>query len=198
MNVSVILGHPNQKSLNYAIYERVIHTLQTQNHQIYAHDLYAEHFEAVITGYELQYSISKNQLVEQHCEEIKNADVIIIIHPNWWGQPPAILKGWVDRVLRPKTGYDVGPQGPFGLLKAKKALVFNTSNTPMTREKEVLGDPLESIWKLCTFQFCGVHQFFRKTFCVVEESTPEMRSAWLDEVSEMVLKEIENIHMPRP
>ena len=54
-------------------------------------------------------------------------------------QPPAILKGWIDRVMRPGVAYeflegDSGEGVPNGLLKAKTALVFNTSNTPEDRE----------------------------------------------------------------
>jgi NAD(P)H dehydrogenase (quinone) len=43
-------------------------------------------------------------VIELHCREIADVDGIIV-HPNWWGQPPAILKGWVDRVLRPGVAY---------------------------------------------------------------------------------------------
>ena len=60
------------------------------------------------------------------------------------GQPPAILKGWIDdRVLRPGIAYefieeDSGEGVPNGLLKAKSALVFSTSNTESHREKMYL------------------------------------------------------------
>lgn len=62
------------------------------------------------------------------------------------------MKGWVDRVLREEVAYifpkeDNGGGLPIGLLKAKAALVFNTSNTPEEREQSVFGDPLQRIWK---------------------------------------------------
>lgn len=119
------------------------------------------------------------------------ADGIIIVHPNWWGQPPAILKGWVDRVIRPGVAYEFGEgdsgEGiPIGLLKAKVALVFNTSNTPPERERDIFGDPLETIWKNCIFKFCGIEGFHRKMFGVVVTSTAEKRKQWLEEVKEIV------------
>ena len=73
-----------------------------------------------------------------------------------------------------------------GLLTAKAALVFNTSNTPPQREAAVFGDPLETIWKNCIFGLCGVDRFFRKNFAVVVTSTLEERKAWLQEVKEIV------------
>ena len=127
----------------------------------------------------------------QHCQEIAQAQGIVIVHPNWWGQPPAILKGWVDRVLRPGVAYrfregDAGEGIPVGLLKAKAAVVFTTSNTTRERERTVFGDPLETIWKNCIFGLCGVQRFFRRIFAVVVTSTPAQRQDWLDEVREML------------
>ena len=77
--------------------------------------------------------------------------------------PPAILKGWIDRVLRMEIAYrfvanDKGEGVPVGLLKARSAIVFNTANTPDDRERETFGDPLESLWKKCVFDLCGVRE----------------------------------------
>jgi len=91
--------------------------------------------------------------------------------------PPAILKGWIDRVLRPEVAYrsskgDQGEGVPVGLLKAKAAIVFNTTNTPDERERKIFGDPLEALWKKCVFDLCGVRKVHRRTFAVVVTSIP--------------------------
>jgi putative NADPH-quinone reductase len=67
--------------------------------------------------------------VEAHCRHLARADLILVFHPNWWGQPPAILKGWIDRVFRPGVAYDypasAGPESAVtGLLRAKAALAI--------------------------------------------------------------------------
>ncbi len=129
----------------------------------------------------------------KHCAEISEADGIVIVHPNWWGQPPAILKGWVDRVVRPGVAYafeesDSGEGVPIGLLKARIAMVFNTSNTKHERELKVFGDPLETLWKNCIFDLCGVKIFYRKMFEVVVASTYEQRKNWLEEVKQVVCR----------
>jgi putative NADPH-quinone reductase len=115
----------------------------------------------------------------------------VIVHPNWWGQPPAILKGWVDRVIRPGVAYafeegDSGEGVPVGLLRARTAVVLNTSNTPPAREREAFGDPLEAIWKRCVFELCGVRDVRRRTYGVVVTSTPGERAAWLADAAELV------------
>jgi putative NADPH-quinone reductase len=187
MKISVIVGHPYAKSFNCAIAEAVVSELLELGHEVFFHNLYEEKFDAIITGSELINDVTNDILVKQHCQEIQEAGGIIVIHPNWWGQPPAILKGWVDRVLRPGIAYefdenDNGAGVPKGLLKAKAAIIFNTSNTPEEREVELFRDPLETIWKNCIFDFCGVKNFYRKMFRIIADSTLEQRNEWMHEV----------------
>jgi NAD(P)H dehydrogenase (quinone) len=187
MKISVILAHPDQKSFNHAIAQTVVEQLERNGHDISFHDLYAEKFDSVLTVKEIPQNALLPASIRGHCEEIGQAEGIVIVHPNWWGQPPAILKGWIDRVIRPGVAHEflVGDSGegiPKGLLKAKSAIVFNTSNTDPEREQRVFGDPLETIWRNCVFGLCGVSTFFRRTFGVMVTSTEGQRREWLDEV----------------
>ena len=191
MNVSIILGHPHPGSFNHAIAHAAAETLRRHGHTPAFHDLYAEKFDPILPYGEIDEGAPLPPLVQQHCAEIAEAEGIVIVHPNWWGGPPAIMKGWMDRVLRPGVAYrfDAGDSGggvPIGLLKARAAIVFNTSNTPRERELAAFGDPLERVWKDCTFDLCGVKNFRRRTFGVVITSTLEQRRAWLREVEEIV------------
>ena len=191
MKISVILGHPKRGSFNHAIAGTVVQTLKTNGHEVAFHDLYQEAFDPVLPDVELPKGAVVPALIMRHCDEIAAADGIVIVHPNWWGQPPAIVKGWIDRIIRPGVAYefkegDSGEGIPVGLLRAKSALIFNTSNTEAQREQEVFGDPLERIWKDCIFGLCGVKQVNRRTFGVMVMSTEQQREAWLDEVRETV------------
>lgn len=191
MKISVILGHPYNESFNAAIAETVVTTLKKSGHMVVFHDLAQEDFDPVMSGSELVKDTTENPLVLTHQKEIREAEGVIIIHPNWWGQPPALLKGWIDRVLREDIAYtfpegDNGGGLPIGLLKAKVGLVFNTSNTPENRENTAFGDPLHRIWKDCIFDFCGIKVFDRIIFRVIANSTKAQRSKWLAEVEKMV------------
>lgn len=191
MNILVILGHPSKGSFNHAIANTVIETLASNGHEVLFHDLYEEKFDPILSGQEIPKGASLKGIITEHCNEISKAEGIVIVHPNWWGQPPAILKGWVDRVIRAGVAYefkegDSGEGIPIGLLKAETALVFNTSNTPRERELQMFGDPLEILWKNCVFDFCGVKNFHRKMFGVIVTSKLEERLGWLKEVKETV------------
>lgn len=114
------------------------------------------------------------------------ADGFVVIHPNWWGMPPAILKGWIDRVFRQGTIYGFSAAGVTSKLAGKRALVFTTSNTPREDELRLYGDPLENLWKTCIFGLLGVEDFARRNFESIIMSTPEQRDGWLDDVRQMV------------
>jgi putative NADPH-quinone reductase len=187
MKISIILAHPIVGSFNHAIAQTALKHLEGNGHEIFFHDLYKENFDPLLTCKEIPENALLPQTISKHCKEITEADGIIIIHPNWWGQPPAILKGWIDRVLRCGMAFefvegDSGEGIPKGLLKAKAAIVFNTSNTGNKREIEVFGDPLETIWKNCIFGFCGVINTYRRNFSIVVANTEGERRNWLNMV----------------
>jgi NAD(P)H dehydrogenase (quinone) len=191
MAILVVMGHPTAGSFNGAVADTVVKTLERDGHQVVFHDLYAEGFNPILTETEIPKVARLDEVLERHCTELAEAEGIVIVHPNWWGQPPAILKGWIDRVFRPGVAYEFqekdGGEGiPIGLLRAKAAIVFNTSNTPAARELEEFEDPLETLWKNCIFGLCGVRSFHRTMFGVIVTSTSKQRSAWLDEVRVIV------------
>ncbi|MGD0820647.1 MAG: NAD(P)H-dependent oxidoreductase [Desulfomonilia bacterium] len=191
MKISVILAHPDTGSFNHAIAEIAIDKLRENEHKVLFHDLYEEGFDPILLSEEILMDAPLPPHLERYCDEMAKAEGIIIVHPNWWGQPPAILKGWIDRVFRPGVAYefeegDLGEGVSKGLLKAKTALVFNTSNTEAQREVQVFGDPLETLWKNCIFGLCGVQMFERRTFSIMVTSTVEQRRQWLKEVRELV------------
>jgi NAD(P)H dehydrogenase (quinone) len=191
MKVSVILAHPHRGSFNHAIASTVVEQLRQNRHDVRFHDLDAEKFDPILPASEIPKGAALPELVAAHCAEIAEAEGIVIVHPNWWGQPPAILKGWIDRVMRPGVAYefleeDSGEGIPQALLKARAAVVFNTSNTGAEREQRVFGDPLETLWKNCIFGLCGSADFHRRMFSIVVTSTEEQRNAWLAEVKQLV------------
>jgi putative NADPH-quinone reductase len=193
VNITVVLAHPDPHSFNHAIAAAAVDELRRVGHHVSVHDLHAEGFDPVLPASEIPFGAPLPAEIAAHCGEITAADGIVIVHPNWWGQPPAILKGWIDRVLRPGVAYrfveaDSGEGVPRGLLRARTAVVFNTSNTPQDRERAVFGDPLERTWADCVFGLCGVADVRRMVFGVVVTSTRQQREEWLSEARALVAR----------
>ncbi len=190
VKVSIILCHPSPRSFNHAIAATVAETLRARGVTVTLHDLYAEHFDPVFGENELARDAVLTPVIEQHACEIGEADGIVVVHPNYWSRPPAMLCGWVDRVLRAGRAYRFVPDGqggarPEGLLKAKVALVFTTANTPDEVDRAVYNDPLEMHWSKVVFGLCAV-PCVRRSISSVIVSTPELRATWLEDVRRLV------------
>lgn len=197
MNITLLLAHPRPESFNHALAHRVSQTLSRSGHTLTHHDLYKEGFDPVLTASECLTTseATDTSLVQQallgtddstviaHRAEIAAADGLVVIHPNWWGKPPAILSGWIDRVLVPGVAYHhdqaLGQSQP--MLGLQAALVITTADTPV-EEQLKMGDPLESIWMNSVLPYCGSPAAQRLDLAPVAGSTQGQRSDWLDEV----------------
>ena len=190
MNILLVLAHPNPNSFNRALAAAAHDALLREGHSVVFHDLCAERFDPLLPASDIPSSSPISPDLQRHCAELQTADGLVFVHPNWWGMPPAILTGWIDRVVRPGVAYrflegDSGEGVPLGLLRARTAVILNTSDTPDDREAATFGDPLDSIWKRCVFGLCGVRDVRRRTFNVVVTSTPDQRQAWLAEAADL-------------
>ncbi|MFI0740946.1 NAD(P)H-dependent oxidoreductase [Streptomyces sp. NPDC021100] len=190
MRVLALLAHPQPGSFNHTLFAAVTDELGARGCEVLAHDLCAEGFDPLLradeTGTVAGAGTADDALVARYRAELARADGLVFVHPNWWGMPPAVLAGWVQRVLAPGVAYKLehADGEPEGLLRAGRALVLNTSDTPETREREEFGDPLQRIWAACVLPYVGVTDVRRKVFRTVSDSTAAEREAWLAEARE--------------
>ncbi len=211
MKIFIVHAHPEPQSFNTALFELSVGVLRRLGHEVKVSDLCAMDFNPVAGAADFTERANPDYLVyaleQRHgyengtlapdilaeIEKVLWCDLLILNFPLFWFSTPAILKGWIDRVIRPGVAYefedsDSGEGVPTGLLRARAALVFTTSNTYPERERSVFGDPLETIWKNCIFDLCGVKTFHRRNFEVIVTSTPEERREWLREAVETALR----------
>ncbi|MFI5589788.1 NAD(P)H-dependent oxidoreductase [Amycolatopsis sp. NPDC051758] len=197
--VVVLLAHPRPGSLNHALAERVVDTLTRLGRSVRFHDLYAERFDPVLTAEEAYTSGTRAEeflaaepdpLVRQHREELRDAAGLVAIHPNWWGKPPAILSGWLDRILVPGVAYRLDDAGgaPESLLTLRRLLVVNTSDTTEERERTLFGDPLDAIWRRCLAPYLGEPEVTRLVLRVVADAGADRRDSWLRDVEAEVTR----------
>ncbi|MFJ8692155.1 NAD(P)H-dependent oxidoreductase [Streptomyces roseolilacinus] len=185
--IGVYLAHPRPGSFNHALSDAVVRHLRDLGCEVLAHDLCAEGFAPGLSADETEtvgaVTGTPDPQVEMHRAEVATLDAMVFVHPNWWGMPPAVLAGWVQRVMVPGVAYKLGAaEGePEGLLKAGRALVLNTSDTPADREEAEFGDPLHRIWSACVLPYVGVTDVRRVVFRTVTDSSDETRASWLDQ-----------------
>jgi NAD(P)H dehydrogenase (quinone) len=150
MNVLIIFAHPEPNSLNGVMKDITAKTLRDNGHEVKISDLYGMRFKAVLDENDFsqrQNTEQFNPMMEQvnavgtgslsqdikdEVEKIKWADMIIFQFPVWWTSPPAILKGWFDRVFLPGVVHNIaeGKMYDTGLLRGKKAMLSFTTGAP--------------------------------------------------------------------
>jgi len=192
MKILLILGHPKPNSLNHAIAEKSALVLKKLGHEVVFHDLYQEHFDPVLPlGEDSLPEAELPVYLQDHLHNFKDADGVIFVHPNWWGGPPAILRGWIDRVIRTNSCYNFTKDGIVSHVGGKIVQIFSTSNTPRDVEINVFGDPIENFWKVVVFGMLGTKSFERRNFEPVVLSTPDERQGWLAEVEATLKRRFE-------
>ena len=109
MKALVIYCHPQQEgSFAAAIRDVVLAHLRAAGAEIRLRDLYAEGFDPVLRAEDLAaYATSpaNRAAVDSHCTDLQWCDTLIFIYPTWWYGLPAMLKGWLDRVLLPDVAF---------------------------------------------------------------------------------------------
>ena len=109
MRVLLVVAHPNPDSFTHAVAGRAVAALQRNGHEVTVHDLYAEGFRAAMSAAEREaYHTDEpvlDPLVAAHIDDLRAARAIVFVYPTWWSSMPAILKGWLERVMVPGVGF---------------------------------------------------------------------------------------------
>ena len=160
MNWYILLAHPNPASFNHAVCRALLEGLQEAGAYYEVNDLYATGFNPLMAGEDFNQfedggRLPADVLAEQ--AKVDRADCLALIYPVWWNDVPAVLKGWLDRVLSKGWAYDITADGHFmPLLKLKKVIILNTADNPLELLEAVgLNDAARLTKAEGTFAFCG-------------------------------------------
>lgn len=187
----VVLAHPRNPSFTRSVCDTYCDAVQALGHTIVLRDLYAMRFNPVADADEARTRPTADPApdVRLEMDHLVAADVVTFIAPVWWIAPPAILKGWLDRVLRGGGfAYGYGPAGPHGSLKGKHGLVFTSSgSTEPEFESSGKLDAIRVMWGPGTVEFCGIRLLQHLHFGPVgSRSTPERVAGYLQQVRDCV------------
>jgi putative NADPH-quinone reductase len=135
MNVLLIHCHPLPDSFSAALRDAAVAGLTTAGHVVEQRDLYAEHFDPVLSTHQrgAYFDEAANALgLEDHVAALRRVEALVLVYPTWWFGMPAMLKGWLDRVWLPGVAFHLG--GPKALLplltNITKIAVVTTYGSP--------------------------------------------------------------------
>ena len=129
---AVILCHPDVDSFNMAVARRYCDAVKKIGHRVVLRDLYRIGFDPVLKSRERPTSEDFELApdVAAEIDLISGADVFVLVYPIWFGTPPAMMKGYVERVLG--AGFPWGAvrqRLPHPMLADRRLLSFTSSGT---------------------------------------------------------------------
>ena len=136
MRILLVLAHPNTDSFTHAIGTRAGDALRAKGHQVDLLDLYALGFRAAMSADERAAYESGSPIIDpmvaEHAELVKATDAIVFVYPTWWSSQPAILKGWLERVMVPGVAFVFNSRGKVrpGLGNIRRIVGISTYGSP--------------------------------------------------------------------
>lgn len=161
MKTLIIYTYPNHNSLNHSFLQKIIKGCNENPiiQEVKVLDLYAENFNPI-----LEFNEQKRRRdmylepdLEMYRRQITWADKLIFIYPIWWGRPPAMLLGYIDRLFASNFAYrDKKGLLPDGLLKGKSVVCVSTMKGPTKYPLIWLNNAHKILMKKAVFGFVGI------------------------------------------
>ncbi|OCB77381.1 NAD(P)H-dependent oxidoreductase [Flavobacterium crassostreae] len=186
MNIVILFNHPYDGSFCNAILESVQKGLIKGGHSIDLIHLDKEKFNPVMSAQDLKAFRDKKPVDPQvlsYQDRLKKADQLIFIFPIWWELMPALMKGFIDRVIFPGLAYDYTNQSntlmkPL-LTNIKAVTVITTMNTPGFIYRLVFGNAIQKALMRGTFWKLGYKNRKWISFNKVKSVSQNTREKWL-------------------
>ena len=179
--IFIVYGHYDQNSFNAAIKDTFIKTVEKKGYKVDLIDLYKDKFDPVFSGEE------PDEKVLQHRKKIEDSAVIVLIAPIWNFRMPAIVEGWIDKVLAPPWAFRFkklfGNYGyPIGNLKGKKAIVFCTYGSPQFAVRTFFLNMPTKRLRRGVFNICGIKEVIYRRYFAVPFVEDKKRKKFLKDV----------------
>ena len=153
MKTVVVYCHPNPDSFSGALNKAAIETLKARGDTLRCFDLYAEAFQPVLTREErAAYLVDPGFIearVQAHTDALRWAEHLVFVFPIWFYGPPAMLKGWLERVWLPGVAFlpppKKGAMAVPGLRHIQRLTVITHGGSAWWWLK-VIGDPARKLF----------------------------------------------------
>src|SRR5690606_12139776 len=181
VNILVIIGHPRADSLCHALADAYIRGAREAGARLEQLDVRELAFSR-----DVEHRVMRLQSTEPDIDRARRllqwAEHVVFVYPTWWGTMPALLKGFLDRVLLPGFAFRHAENafGYEGLLAGRSAHLITTMDTPSLVYRVVYRSPGHNAMRRATLNFCGIAPVRITPFGSVLESDAEQRGRWLD------------------
>lgn len=181
--ILVLLAHPQSKSYCAALGQAYIDGARAAGAEVRQINLADLHFNPISVGspdkpVELEADLRKAQ------EDIRWAEHLVFIYPILWGTLPALLKGFIERVLTPGFAVNFHKDSPLWdkLLKGRSARLIVTLNTPPLLYRLLFRRAGHITMKRSILEFCGIAPVRITDIGPMKNASAQQREKWIREV----------------
>jgi len=186
MKIAIIVGHPDKESYNFALARAYIKGAKKAGAELKEINIRELNFNPNLQfGYRKRTELEPDLLESQKI--LKWADHLVWVYPVWWGSVPAIMKGFLDRVLLPGFAFKKkeGSLWWDKYFKGKTSRLICTMDQPTWYYRLFNGGPTHAAMKKLTMNFIGVKSVKITSIGPVRLSTKEFRAKWLRKVEKL-------------
>ena len=188
----IVYAHPYDGSFNHAVLEAATSALAKAGRPYDVVDLYADGFDPRMPAEELALYTeggTLDPLVSHYQKLIEGASRIIVIAPIWWSELPAIVKGFVDKVMKQNWAYHPTASGVKGHLgHIKRVLVLTTSTSPTWFLRRFSGNYVSSVFLGAALKQVGMSGRTWVNFGKVGKASRGQHKKHLKRVARLVVK----------
>ena len=186
MKVAIIVGHPDAKSFNFALAQAYKKGAEESGAEVKMIKVRELQFNPNLQfGYRKRTELEPDLIKSQ--EVFKWADHLVWVYPVWWGSVPAILKGFLDRILLPGYAFKKreGSLWWDKYFKGRSSRIICTMDQPTWYYRIFYGGPSHSAMKKLTMNFIGVKSVKITAIGPVRLSKEAFRQKWLSKIEKL-------------
>lgn len=183
MKTTIVYAHPWDGSFNRAVLEEA----EKAAGDCYLIDLYKDRFDPVMSEEDLKLygeGRTSDPLVKRYNEILDDTDRIIFIFPVWWYDMPAVMRGFLDKVMLKDSAYYSDDTGLHALRSIEDTYIFTTSSTSTDNLIHKFGDAINGTLIGATFEAVGFHNAVWKNLGGIDSLTEQERKEYLGQISE--------------
>ncbi len=187
--ILIINGHPDQESYNFALSVAYKEGAEKSGAAVKEINIRELDFNPNLQfGYRKRTELEPDLLEAQ--KKLKWADHLVWLYPIWWGSYPAIMKGFLDRILLPGFAFNKKKNAWRWdkYFTGKTARIICTLDQPGWYYKWFYGNPSHNAMKKLTLHYIGVKKVRITTIGPIRLSTDEFRVKWLEKIRKMGLR----------
>lgn len=180
MRIYVLFAHPSADSFNGQLCEAFCSAAAARGHEIRRHNLFELNFDPVLRQGLRRVQPLEDDLIAAQAN-LSWCEKFVLFYPVWWGNVPALLKGYFDRALYSEFTYRHDVDDPFWnkLLKGRSGHIITTSDAPASWLDTQYRDADLNAVKHATLEICGMSPIEVTRIGSVKDLGPAQRAEWL-------------------